>query len=331
MSEGELTVRELLGGELNDLEFRVVRSQECLDNRITNPRVQKPGLAFAGHYQYIKPGRVQIIGQSEIEFIATLDEETRRERIDRITRLEVPVFIVTKGLDPPAELLENAGRRGIPVLASEALSSRVIRRVSYFLEDHLVPRTVVHGVLLEIYGLGVLLVGESGVGKSECALDLITRGHSLVADDRVTIKRYPHGELVGFSEGALHHHMEVRGLGIVNIQHLFGLAAVRERRSIDLVVELESWDEERAYDRLGLDETVFHLLDTPCPYIKMPVALGRNLSILVEVAARNHVLKLQGQHSARTFALRLQEELRRKRARAIRGERPPGEPPTGDG
>jgi HPr kinase/phosphorylase len=154
------------------------------------------------------------------------------------------------------------------------------------------------------------------VGKSECALDLITRGHSLVADDRVTVKLFPSGELVGFCQEPLRHHMELRGLGIVNVKDLFGLAAVRPRKTVDLVIELEAWNESKAYDRLGLDETVHHILETPVPYVKMPVALGRNLSILVEVAARNHVLKLLGHHSAREFARRLEEEMARKQAAA---------------
>ena len=308
-------VRELLGPELSDIGLEVRAGAKHLSRRIVNPRVQKPGLAFAGHYEYIKPGRAQIIGQSEIEYLETLDEGVRNERFEHITELQIPVLVFTKGLAPPPRLLELCGERDIPVLVSEVLSSVVIKSLSYFLEDHLVPSTTVHGVLLDIYGLGVLLIGDSGVGKSECALDLITRGHSLVADDRVSVKRYPHGDLMGFSGGRLQHHMEVRGLGIVNVHDLFGLAAVRDRKSIDLVVELESWDESKAYDRLGLDETVFHILDTPCPYIKMPVALGRNLSILVEVAARNHVLKLRGYHSAREFARRLEEEIASKATR----------------
>jgi HPr kinase/phosphorylase len=168
-------------------------------------------------------------------------------------------------------------------------------------------------VLLEIYGLGVLLIGESGVGKSESALDLITRGHSLVADDRVSIRRYPSGELVGYSDEPIKHHMELRGLGIVNVKDLFGLAAVRERKTIDLVVELVPWREGQAYDRLGLDETVYTILETPCPFIRIPVAPGRNVANLVQIAARNHVLKLQGTHSAREFARKLEEQLERKR------------------
>ncbi len=304
-------VEELLGESLRPLQFEVLCAEERLDNRIINPRVQKPGLAFAGHYEYIKPGRVQIIGESETRFLDTLTDEVRRERFDRITRLPVPVAVITKGLAPREGLLELCASRGIPVLSSPSLSSTVIKEVSYFLEEHLVPSTFLHGVLLDIYGIGVLLIGASGVGKSECALDLITRGHSLVADDRVMVKKYPNGDLIGSAESPLRYHMELRGLGIINVHDLFGLAAVRERKSIELVVELESWDESRAYDRLGLDETVYPVLETSCPYIKMPVALGRNLSILVEVAARNHVLKMQGHHSAREFARRLEAELAR--------------------
>ncbi|MEZ5331299.1 MAG: HPr(Ser) kinase/phosphatase [Thermoanaerobaculia bacterium] len=306
-------VGELLGEELSDLRFEVLGGHQYLDRRITHPRVQKPGLAFAGYYRYIKPGRVQIVGESETGYLRGLEPAVRSERFENIVQLDIPVFVVTKGLDPLPRLLELANERRIPTLRSPALSSTVIKRLSYYLEDHLVPSTQVHGVLLEVYGLGVLLIGESGVGKSECALDLITRGHSLVADDRVTVKLFPSGDLVGFCQEPLRHHMELRGLGIVNIKDLFGLAAVRPRKTVDLVVELEAWDEGKAYDRLGLDESVHHILETPVPHVKMPVALGRNLSILVEVAARNHVLKLQGHHSAREFARRLEVEMERKR------------------
>jgi HPr kinase/phosphorylase len=306
-------VRELLSEELADLQLVALSGESHLDNPITHPRVQKPGLAFAGYYAYIKPGRVQIIGESETEYLKTLDESERQSRLEHITALPVPVFVITKGIAPLPGFLRRCQEREVPVLSSPALSSTVIKSISYFLEDHLVPSTSLHGVLLEIYGLGVLLIGDSGVGKSESALDLITRGHSLVADDRVNVKRYPSGELIGFSEGPLRHHMELRGIGIINVQDLFGLASVRERKSIDLVIELEHWEAGRVYDRLGLDETLYSILDVPCPYIRMPVAMGRNVGILVEIAARNHVLKLQGHHSAREFARTLEKELERNR------------------
>lgn len=306
-------VRELLSPELADLQLRVLSGDSHLDNWISHPRVQKPGLAFAGYYAYIKPGRVQIIGESETEYLSTLDDEERHRRFEHITALPVPVFVITKGIAPLAGFLHACQEREVPVLSSTALSSTVIKGISYFLEDHLVPSTTLHGVLLEIYGIGVLLIGDSGVGKSESALDLITRGHSLVADDRVTVKRYPNGDLIGFSEGPLRHHMELRGIGIINVQDLFGLASVRERKAIDLVIELEHWETGQTYERLGLDETLYNVLETPCPYIRMPVAMGRNVGILVEIAARNHVLKLQGHHSAREFARKLEEQLERNR------------------
>jgi HPr kinase/phosphorylase len=312
-SPSHVEVRELLSPELGGLQLRVLSGDSHLDNRITHPRVQKPGLAFAGYYAYIKPGRVQIVGESETEYLKTLDDGERHQRFERITSLPVPVFVITKGIDPLPGFLRACQEREVPVFSSTALSSTVIKSISYFLEDHLVPSTNVHGVLLDIYGIGVLLIGKSGVGKSESALDLITRGHSLVADDRVTVKRYPTGDLIGFSEGPLRHHMELRGIGIINVQDLFGLASVRERKVIDLVIELEHWEEGQSYDRLGLDETLYNILDTPCPYIRMPVAMGRNVGILVEIAARNHVLKLQGHHSARDFARQLEEQLERNR------------------
>jgi len=306
-------VAELLGDDLSDLAFELLAGGDRLENRITNPRVQKPGLAFAGYLSYIRPGRVQIVGESEVGYLATLDPAVRAERCARIFRLAIPVVVMTKGFPPPLEIREECVRHSVPLLATRALSSHAIKRISYFLEEHLVPSTHVHGVLLDIFGFGVLLVGGSGVGKSESALDLITRGHSLVADDCVTIKRYPDGNLVGFAEEPLKHLMELRGIGIVNVKDLFGLAAVRERKSIDLVIELEPWVEGRAYERLGIDESTHAILEIPVPFIRMPVALGRNLSILVEIAARNHLLKQLGRHSAKEFAQKMEEQLERNR------------------
>lgn len=304
-------VRQLLGDELAHLKLAVVCGESGLGGEITNPRVQKPGLAFAGYYPYIKPGRVQIVGQSELAYLATLDPEVRSARLGDIAALEVPVFVATKGLTVPPELEQRCRELGVPILVSPELSSRVIKSIGNFLEQYLVPSTRLHGVMLDVFGVGVLLVGNSGVGKSECALDLVTRGHRLIADDRVTVKRFPHGELVAFCEQPLRHHMELRGLGIVDIKDLFGLAAVRDRVTLDLVVELEHWNESVRYERLGLDETVFHILETPVPYVKMPVAIGRNLSILVEIAVRNHTLKMQGHNSAVELARKLEAMMQR--------------------
>lgn len=313
--EVSVEVTELLGSELSDLHLKVLCAEDHLDRSVTHPRVQKPGLAFAGYYAYIKPGRVQIIGESETAYLNTLSQDERRRRFDNITQLSIPVFVITKGIEPFPTFVQLCRQRHVPILGSPALSSTVIKRISFFLEDHLVPVTKIHAVLVEVYGLGVLLTGKSGVGKSESALDLVTRGHSLVADDRVTVRRYPSGDLIGYGEEPVKHHMELRGLGIINVKDLFGLAAVRDRKTIDLVVELEPWTKGKAYDRLGLDESVFNILDTPVPYIRMPVATGRNVASLVEIAARNHFLKLQGHDSARELALKLEAEIERNRRR----------------
>ena len=313
-ANSSVPVAELLGEELSYLHLSVLSGQSHLDNAITHLAGAEAGaLPSPATTSTSSRGGCRSSARSEAEYLKTLGEEERFERLDQITALPIPVFVITKGLPPLPGFLSLCQNREVPVLSSPALSSTVIKGVSYFLEDHLVPSTSVHGVLLEIYGLGVLLIGQSGVGKSESALDLITRGHSLVADDRVHIKRYPNGELVGYSEGTLRHHMELRGIGIINVQDLFGLASVRERTTIDLVVELEPWKDGQAYDRLGLDESLYTILETPCPYIRMPVAMGRNISVLVEIAARNHVLKLQGHHSAREFARKLEAQLERNR------------------
>lgn len=310
---GHVEVRELLGDELGDLELEIRCCPESLDRRVTHPRVQKPGLAFAGYYQYISPGRVQIMGESEVAFLDTVDRATRDERFAQIARMKIPVFVITKGLTPPEGFLSACQASGLPVLSSPALSWRIIKRLSFFLEDHLVPSRTLHAVLIELYGLGVLLIGKSGIGKSEAALDLVTRGASLVADDRVVVRRYPNGELIGYADGLGRHMMELRGLGIINIKDLFGLAAIRDRKTIDLVIELEPWQVGQVPDRLGLDETVYTILDTRVPYIRMPIATGRNVTNLVEIATRNHVLKIQGHHSARDFVRQLEKEIARKR------------------
>lgn len=195
-------VIELLGSALADLHFHVLCGENSLRRLILHPRVQKPGLAFAGFYQYIKPGRVQIVGESELEFLATLEPEVRVERLRTVAAQNVPVFVTTKGLRPPDAFIAACKERGVPVLSTGSFSSTTIKRISFFLEDQLVPAQRIHGVLLEILSLGVLLIGQSGIGKSETALELISRGHSLVADDLISVKRYPSGELWGYCEEA---------------------------------------------------------------------------------------------------------------------------------
>jgi HPr kinase/phosphorylase len=218
---------------------------------------------------------------------------------------DVACLVVTKGLEVPVEVSAAADEAGVPLLRTVHLSSTFIESVQSWLEDVLTAQTSMHGVLLDVFGVGILLLGKSGIGKSEIALDLIMRGHRLVADDIVDVKRKAADAVFGAGSEIIKHHMEIRGLGIINIKDLFGVAAIRERKKIEIVLELVEWDPSVEYDRLGVEEKKYRILDVEIPMLVVPVRPGRNMTTIVEVAARNHLLKLQGHHSAREFQERL--------------------------
>ena len=221
-------------------------------------------------------------------------------------------MLITGGLEAPNDLVQEADRAGVPLLSTRVGTATAIGKLSALLEDRLAVREVIHGVLLDILGLGVLMMGESGIGKSECALDLIVRGHRLVADDTVEIRLRAASIIVGSCPELTRHHMEVRGIGVINLRDLFGVASTRASKRVELVVQLERWDPHREYDRLGLDDAYFELLGLRVPLIRMPVAPGRNLAILVEVAARNQLLRTRGLNAARDLAARLDARLRQE-------------------
>jgi HPr kinase/phosphorylase len=301
-----VAVRELLqrGGE--DLALRLVAGRAGLDRTIHLSRVQRPGLALTGFTDYLRYGRVQIIGSSEIGYLRTLPSRRRASILARLARSHVSCFVVTKGLAAPPELRSEAEARGVPVLATALESTRFIKQLSAFLDERLAERIHLHSVLMDVFGLGVLIVGESGIGKSECALDLIDRGHRLVSDDVVEIKRMADA-LVGGSPDLTRYHMELRGLGVINIKDLYGVSSVRMSKKVELVVSLERWEAGREYDRLGLREERYEVLGVGLPLVRMPVAPGRNIAILVEVAARNQLLKARGYDAARRFAEQVEE------------------------
>src|SRR5512133_2241771 len=230
----ETEVKSLNSEELDDLSLRLVAGADGLDRMILKPRVQKPGLAFAGYYEYIKPGRVQIIGASEIGYLNSLPPRLREKRVRDVAGLDVSCFIVTKGIMPLDEFRQECEKRGVPLFSTPAMSSTTITRTTYFLEETMAPKITMHSGLLDVYGIGVLLLGDSGIGKSECALDLIYRGHRLIADDMVVIRRHPNDVLLGYSNDLLRHHMELRGIGIIDIKDLFGVASTRDVKAIDL-------------------------------------------------------------------------------------------------
>src|SRR5438445_6655588 len=307
-----VSVGALLGGRLEafGLGLELLAGGDGVDRLITSPHVQKTGLALAGFHEYLKPGRVLIFGESEIRYLESLETEARVTALRLALTLDFPCVLVTGGFTPPRELVVEAERASLPLLKTTVATPAAIAKLSSLLEDSLAERTIVHAVLMDILGLGVLLVGESGIGKSECALDLIVRGHRLVADDTVEIRRRAETILIGTCPELTRHHMELRGLGVINVKDLFGIASTRASKRVELVVQLERWDPTREYERLGLDGDLHEVLGLRVPLIRMPVAPGRNTAILLEVTARNPLLRARGPHAARALADRLERTLR---------------------
>jgi HPr kinase/phosphorylase len=306
-------VSTLLGGrpEVFGLTLELLAGVSGLDRVITSPHVQKTGLALAGFHEYLKPGRVLIFGESEIRYIESLDAASRTAALHLALKADFPCVLITGGFAPPTELVVEAERARVPLLKTAVATPTAIAKLESILEDSLAERMVLHAVLLDVLGLGVLITGESGIGKSECALDLIVRGHRLVADDTVEIRRRAETILIGTCPELTRHHMELRGLGVINVKELFGIASTRSSKRVELVVQLERWDPNREYERLGLDVLYHEILGLRVPLIRMPVAPARNIAILVEVAARNQLLRSKGHHAARVLADRLEATLRR--------------------
>jgi HPr kinase/phosphorylase len=292
-----LTVGELL--ERAQLGVTAIAGHAGLGRAVNVPRIQKPGLALTGWPEQLHSNRVLVLGGTEIEYLAG-HEAARTTGIQTLLASDPACVVVCRGLQPPVELRTGCEGRGVPLLVSSLATADFIANVTSWMNDRLAPSVQLHGVLLDVLGIGVLVVGKSGIGKSETALDLVMRGHRLVADDVIEVRR--HGAVVsGCGAGILGHHMEIRGLGIINIKDLFGIASVRDAKKIELVAELHEWDANVEYDRLGFDDQTENLLDVPVPKVRLPVRPGRNIATLIEVAARNQLLKLQGIHSARAF------------------------------
>ena len=300
-----ITIGAFVAGAPADLALAFVAGAGGADSRwLRTPRIQKLGLALAGFPHYVHEGRVQIIGQSELQFLGQLSAEERRAAIGRLELEKISCVLVTKGLAPPDEIVEACERAALPLIGTPLVSSSAITAVTEYLEEALAPRVSRHGVLLDLYGLGVLIEGKSGVGKSECALDLIMRGHQLVADDLVEVRRRRPGQLIGSSPDLLREHMEIRGLGILNIRELFGVSAVSGPKQIGLNIRLERWEDATEVDRLGLEERTVDILGTAVPYFVLPVSPGRNLATLVETAVRVHLMRLRGYNAAESFVAR---------------------------
>jgi HPr kinase/phosphorylase len=295
--------------ESRGFDLELLAGAGGVDRRITNPHPQKTGLALAGFDKYLREGRVLVLGESEVSFLQSLAPEERTAVVRRVFAHALPCLVVTAGSQLPGEVAAEADRANMPLLRTRAATPLAMARLSAALDVYLAARTVVHGVLMDILGLGVLIVGESGIGKSECALDLVVRGHRLVADDAVELRVRAESYLMGTCPELTRHHMEIRGLGLINVQDLFGVASTRRSKRVELVVQLERWDPSREYDRLGLDVTHYESVGVRVPMLIIPVAPGRNLAILMEVAARNQLLRTGGHNAARRLVDRLDEQL----------------------
>ncbi len=303
-----LAVRTLL--EHPDLGcVRTCAGEAGLERVVTHPRVQKSGLVLVGHTQGIIATRVQVLGETEISFLEGLDPSTRDARVAFLFSLGFSLVVVTRGVAPLAELQKHANLTNTPLVVSSVRSSSTINILHGVLDRLLAPRATMHGVFVEVHGVGTLLMGPSGIGKSECALFLVERGHRLVADDQVLLTCLPNGAVIGAPAPLLRNHLEIRGIGILNIRDLFGATAVREEACVDLVVELCPFRDDEDYDRLGLDEVRAELLGQKLPKLRIPVRPGRDMGVILEMAARNQLLKREGVHGARRFIERLERGL----------------------
>jgi HPr kinase/phosphorylase len=300
-------VSELLSEKATQLNLQVIAGKDGLSKKINFPKIQKPGLALTGFTEYVRPGRVQIIGESELAFLRQLEPQNREEVLKRLCSIDIACFVVTRGLEPMDVMIREAESHSIPLMVTSLVTSACIERITAFLSDVLAPKTYLHADLLDVFGLGVLLIGESGIGKSECALDLIVRGHRLISDDIVIIKKTTDTVLIGRAPDLIRYHMELRGLGVINIKDLFGISAISLAQKIELVIALERWKPDVEYDRLGLEESRYEILGMDLPLIRMPVAPGRNIAILIEVASRNYLLRTQGYNASQKLTEKVDE------------------------
>lgn len=286
-------------------QLNVLAGLGGIHREVTTSEVSRPGMELTGHLDHYEKERIQFIGKKEMEYILELQGQDKNDRFRELCTSSTPGIIVTSGQSVPHELIKVSDETQVPLIQSTQSTTRLIDDITRYLEAELAPTTSVHGVLLDIYGVGVLITGKSGIGKSEIALELVKRGHQLVADDRVDIRRTDNDRLIGTSPSLIQHLIEIRGLGIINVTTLFGAGSVLEKKNISLIMQLEEWDGKKEYDRLGLDELTTEIIDVHIPTATIPIRPGRNISVIIEVAAMNFRQKSLGVNAATEFADRL--------------------------
>lgn len=290
---------------IKDLDLDIVYMPEGVDYYVDSQDINRTGLQFAGYFEYFAYERVQIVGKAEYNYFSQMDTKTREEILDKFFSYEIPALIVSRELEVKPDVIEKAKKYKRVVLTTKRNTTRLINRLSNYLDDKLAPHTTIHGVLVDVYGIGVLIKGESSIGKSETALELIQRGHRLVADDAVEIRKIDEGVLVGQSPELLRHFLEIRGIGIIDVRSLYGVGAIKNSKAIDIIINLEGWDENRYYDRLGLDKEYEEILGVNLEKLVVPVKPGRNTAMILEVAAMNFRQKRMGYDAAQEFTKKL--------------------------
>lgn len=305
LKEDYLVAKVLTKDIIERFGLELISGEEGINRPITLSDISRPGIEMAGFFDYYPAERIQLLGKTELTFAEKLSDSERKIRMEKLCTDITPCIIVTRENEVPPELIEASERENVPVLRSPLKTTRFSSRLTNFLESKLAPTTAVHGVLVDIYGIGVLITGKSGVGKSETALELVKRGHRLVADDCVEIRQEDENTLVGSSPELIEHLLEIRGLGIINVMTLFGAGSVQSNKKISLIMNLELWDQNKQYDRLGLDEEKMKIIDTEITKLTIPVRPGRNLAVIIEVAAMNFRLKRMGVNAAQQFTNRL--------------------------
>jgi HPr kinase/phosphorylase len=309
----QLTIEKLINDKSEFLEIFVLNGGACLKKDIPNNQIFRPGLALAGFTDRFPNLRTQILGETELSYLNSLPPTELEICLKQFFSFDIPLIIITKAQTPPAYLLVEAAANNVAVLQTNLTTTEIMVRISSYLDNYFAPRTSIHGTLVDVYGVGLLYTGKSGVGKSECALDLVERGHRLVADDVVTVIKKAPDVIIGEADERLGHHMEIRGIGIINVEKLFGIRSIRMQKRIEVEVRLELWDEGTEYDRLGIEDRFTTLLGVEMPVITIPVSPGKNITVISEVISMNHMLKVYGENTAERFVQRLSEELARRK------------------
>ena len=294
---------------MRDLNLEVVYMPEKEEYFVESEDVNRTGLPLAGYFEYFPYERIQIIGKTEYTYFQNISKKEREEVLDKFFSYEIPVLIVTRGLEVEKDIIKKAKKYQRIVLSSKSNTTRFINRLSNYLDSKLAPHVTIHGVLVDVYGIGVLIKGESSIGKSETALELIQKGHRLVADDAVEIRKVDESRLVGQAPELLKHYMEIRGIGIIDVKSLYGVGAIKNQKAIDLVIELENWNQKKYYDRLGLDREYEEILGKEIEKLVIPVKPGRNTSMIIEVAAMNFRQKGMGIDAAKEFTEKLSQAI----------------------